>query len=1043
MNDIVNKYLLDCPEPDNAEQISSALDNSSVSEDVPIKQRLRPRNEKNTPAGERKKKINIISNEIYTGVLPEAANISSISVCVTQKPKVQQVTASHSSLKVVEKSLTLQAFPLSSPPPIVKTSEKARLDLESENKDVLKAEASKKESTPKTRINQSFLDSKSKSTPRRKATHVRILDFNHTPSNRKLFIIKELSTPRTNGIPAFTPGSAPASFSVNCTMKCSQKNQQEGAAETVDDNSNSNSISHTPKVVKGRRRRKIAVSKSIEKNQTQEELKQPNMSLEDWFTMRKQSKDIPIDQLARKANEKAETEGKTQGQKRKTQKRKSAKRKVLGGNQKRMSKISKEQKENEEKKDEENSTSIEYDENKPLIKFKIKSPRKNAATKKKTGKSKTVIATVKLKPDHGNSSKMIKIHPEDCPSSLNRSDTVQEVATMLTTLSETILAKDNNIKKMELLQTPFKDLNVDAETPFKDNSLTPLPNTPRFAIPLMSQSNQTPMPKTFDSCTSAMSLVKLNDILTPSFPITPGLKETPLKEIEGSPTSAGNYSSRRTDYSSCSSYYKPDESEDITSFLNPRTRSNHMSQSESDAEKPLQIVGSTKKVECPGAIERVKSFENKLPTPHYTMMDEGLLSESLVGTATEDSSDSSSSFTCSTCSTDPSDEENTIEKLNKVTTDIDSEWNCDDDEKDEITSTAVVNEKTGEVRFPLRNWITPKKVDVESQSQKLIEINALENAAKLKEHRERMKEIRVRTLEKIRLESAIVKPKNAVPLQQKYRRSNAKAFKLPSEETRRQPAHSRKDQILQQNLTERPRPTPLKLIHASSSSRRKNATPRKTIIIDELPRQISPPKKKREKKAEISYMKSSVTALESVNDNAVTLEPNLNDSLNISSSFTASIENDSAHAVFARNKSVLDGGSIHKLDKYETITIQSKLADKHLSELDSSSGDDNEEDALEIVTAEKMRKNEFYFVEPDDFQRSKVLSNECVIPPMIIHFEGKNITLNCSGVIDIFSLDPVVIDKCDQKKNESPKSNKEKLLNDDGLKNFRQGATMR
>ena len=985
------------------------MDHSSLSDDIPIKQRLRPRNERNTPAGERKKKINIISNEVYTGILPEAANMPSTSACITQ-PEVQQATVPIISLKTVEESL--QVISLNSSQPTT-TSEKTNLDQQKEKQDVdivLKAGASKKESTPKMRINQSFLDSKSKSTPRRKATHVRILDFNHTPSNRKLFVIKELSTPRTNGIPALTPGSAPASFTA-------REHKQEVAAETVDDNSNSNSISHTPKVVKGRRRRKIAVSKSIEKNQVQEELKQPNMSLEDWFTMRKQSKDIPIDQLVRKANEKAETEGKIQGQKRKIQKRKSTKRKVSGRIQKCVSKTSKTQKENEEKSNEENSTSIEHDENKPLIRFKIKSPRKNATTKKKkSGRSKAVLPPTIVKS---------KILPEDCSSSLNRSDTVQEVATMLTTLSETILAKDNNNKQMELMQTPFKDLNIATETPYKDNSLTPLPNTPRFAIPLVAQSNQTPMPKIFESCTSAMSLVKFYDIPTPSFPITPGLKETPLKENDGSPTS-GEYNSRRTDYSSCSSYYKPDESEDITSFLNPRLRSNHMSQSESESEKPLQIVGSTKKVECPGAIERVKSFEKKLPTPHYTMMDEGLLSESLIGTATEDSSDSSSSFTCSTCSTDPSDEENTIEKLNKVTADVDSEWNCDDDEKDAITSNAVVNEKTGEVRFPLRNWITPKKVDDKIPSQKHVEIDVIEQDAKLKENRERMKEIRVRTLEKIRLESALVKPKNAVPLQQKFKRSNAKAFKLPSE-SKRQQTQSRKEQILQQNLSERPRPTPLKLIHASSSSRRKSATPRKTIIIDELPRQISPPKRKREKKTESSSLKSSKVALDSVNDNAVMPEQNLHATLNISSSFTASFEDKARKEL--RQES----------DKSEKITIQSKLTD-------SSSDDDDEEDALEIVSAERMRKNEFYFIEPEDFHRSKVLSTDCVIPSMIIHFEGKDITLNYSGVIETFSLDPLVIDNGEQETNKFQITKEERLISDktdDGIKNPQKGTAIR
>lgn len=88
---------------------------------------------------------------------------------------------------------------------------------------------------------------------------------------------------------------------------------------------------------------------------------------------------------------------------------------------------------------------------------------------------------------------------------------------MLTTLSETILAKDCNVNYTHAInEKNHTDSSIDPnpfsllETPFKDNSLTPLPNTPRFAIPLTSQSaHETPMPKIFSSTASVMSLVKV------------------------------------------------------------------------------------------------------------------------------------------------------------------------------------------------------------------------------------------------------------------------------------------------------------------------------------------------------------------------------------------------------------------------------------------------------------------------------------------------------------------------------------------------------
>jgi hypothetical protein len=1135
VNDIVNKYLSDYPEPDSGAQTSTSSEKPSElsnelevdrNTEIPIKQRLRPRSEKKTPVTERKKKINIISNEPYTGVVPAAANLPSVTISVESVE--QQATEMHQhvilNLPVFLQSTVpvLQIAPSASLPcttaadPTIIYQSVTQLEvseLEATKPEVennLKTEMQKKESTPKIRMHPSFLESKCKSTPRRKATHVRILDFNHTPSNRKLSMIKEFSTPISSGIPTMTPGSAPATIA-----SCQTAMKPQELESVIDDNSNSNSISNTPKVAKNRRRRKIAVSKSAEKNQKpehQEELKQPIVSKDDWFSMREQSKALPIDQQVRNANEKAEAEGKIHRQKRRTPKRRSVKKKVPARSRNSLTKSPDEQKENKEKNgSEENSTSIEYDENKPLIKFKIKSPRKTAALKNTPKKKKkTVVQRSKEKFEALENQDQKKkddtnlaVEVEEIQSSLNRSDTVQEVATMLTELSETILANDNNAKSFDesdgknqpdsgieqLLETPFKGFNEMLETPFKENSLTPLPNTPRFAIPLVS-AHETPMPKIFSSATNnEMSLMKISDIPTPSFPITPGIKETPLKDgLEGSPTSAGGHSSRRTDYSSCSSYYKPDESEDINpALLNPRRRSDRTSQSESDVEKPLKIIGSTKKIECPGAIERVKSFNEEqkpLPTPHYTMMEEGLLSESMVTTAT-DSSDSTSSFTCSTCSTDPSDEENTMEKLNKVTTttDVDSEWHCDDPDAEKETTTcspAVMDEKTGEVRFPLRNWITPKKLE-EVEKHAELSSETVKTKSKLNENSaqrvitmaeeqklriQNLNEVKQRTLDRIRMDSAAHKQKNQPPPQQQklknFKTSNVKSFKLPAEEAPKSTVTSRKEQILQQNLTERPRPTPLKLI-PSSSSRRKNATPRKTIVINELPRQPSPVKRKKEKKADTSLKspsKSDRLSLESVNDNAVMPEStSLYASLNISSSFSTSLEDDSAVVVTNKSAVTEDGSNtfqrtliaqgfekneakelqnelINKLeeDNKEAIESEIKVSEPAFESESDEDSDDDDEEHLEFVSAEAMKKTELSFVEADNFKRNVTpLMVDHKISPMIINFEGRKMTLKSSGLIEIFTIDPTPLEPLEPKQKEkcSKKKCPKKLADDD------------
>ncbi|XP_062712282.1 titin isoform X1 [Aedes albopictus] len=102
------------------------------------------------------------------------------------------------------------------------------------------------------------------------------------------------------------------------------------------------------------------------------------------------------------------------------------------------------------------------------------------------------------------------------------------------------------------------------ETPFKAD-LASIPITPRFLMP--NQIENTPLVKIVREGMEANSSIKKSgDIHTPNFPITPGLISTPKSINSVSPHSVGGtggFSSRRTDYSSGSSYYKPDESEDL------------------------------------------------------------------------------------------------------------------------------------------------------------------------------------------------------------------------------------------------------------------------------------------------------------------------------------------------------------------------------------------------------------------------------------------------------------------------------------------------
>lgn len=1140
--EIIDKYLSDYPE-ENVGHTSTSSDKLSTesetaaADDIPIKQRLRPRVER-TQLSSEKRRVNIISNELLPRIVPEATSlpIAATEADLSQQAQVVFIQSGNEMIPVIQSVPSFNASTASVMATTIDSSltastvvyqhvlesqPLATTDVEIE---LPNNEVEKKESTPKITLYPSFLESKSKSTPRRKAQHVRILDFNQTPSTRRLSTIREFSTP-ANGIPAKTPGSAPATVDVTKSTKKLEDKQLTPALE--DDNSNSNSISHTPKVSKKCRRRKIAVQKSEEKMKPgEEDLKKPAAheltikTVDDWNNMRSRSKAVPIDQLLRLQNQEVESNAPKKPSRRrrkpvvKTPAKKPRAKKV---------------------KEKEKSPSTEIDENKPLsaMKFRISSPRKLMLNKKSSAKKKTVNGAtekcdaqeeVKTAGTTEILNEMNQSAATDAPSELNRSDTVQEVAMVLTNFPETILARHKSTEECETntqsqadsgicqslqLETPFKDLISGLnETPFK-NLMTPLPNTPRFAIPLSSISQETPMPKIFASSSTVVtlqSLVKNCDIQTPNFPITPGFKLTPLKDLlEVSP--ASGYMSRRTDYSSSSSYYKPDESEDINQKINEiisQRRDERLSQSESESGyTSVKVV--VKKVECPGAIERfTPSKENtEHPVPHYTMMDEGMLSENFVTTATSDSSSSDSSSSDSSCITscnsscssscpkrpkDKSHNENTMDKLERIANseEKDSDWQCEDPKmkKDDLISPALVNKTTGEVRFPLRNFITPRKVEIDPERQKLIETNKIKEMLQSKNpprglsvEEERAKIIREqeavkkRTLAKIRKESA------ASYNQHKYKKSQVKNFKLPAQTVAKPAYVSRKDQILQQQFTERPRPTPLRLIPSTSSSRRKNATPRKTISMNELPREEYSPKKKRTKSETCTKpdTKQSVS-FDSQDDNAILPEDSTSletsNEIELMSPFAAK-ETTTIASRFDEGSNTFQRTLMDKgFDKNEAKYLQSELIDKlensvetpalaveesiellHQSLLDEKeennqkevsleSNEEKAESANEITDggnreeqddsssdedesedeclAEENEGRVFIVNEPENFKAVVSMSSVFEILSVKCNLGDREVNLKDTNNIDIFSMNPETT-KASKVKKSSPK----------------------
>ncbi|XP_031628794.1 uncharacterized protein LOC116344412 [Contarinia nasturtii] len=129
------------------------------------------------------------------------------------------------------------------------------------------------------------------------------------------------------------------------------------------------------------------------------------------------------------------------------------------------------------------------------------------------------------------------------------------------------------LRSLNLTNSSYLNISSLLETPFKEGTLL-LPKTPGFntILPQMVTPMLRPSAHLLDD-----SIFKTGLFPTPNFPITPGLSIfTPFKDIFSPKSEEIVYgaANRPTDYSSSSSYYKPDESDGIDRQIQASVHSN-------------------------------------------------------------------------------------------------------------------------------------------------------------------------------------------------------------------------------------------------------------------------------------------------------------------------------------------------------------------------------------------------------------------------------------------------------------------------------------
>ncbi|XP_075155554.1 multi sex combs [Haematobia irritans] len=316
-----------------------------------------------------------------------------------------------------------------------------------------------------------------------------------------------------------------------------------------------------------------------------------------------------------------------------------------------------------------------------------------------------------------------------------------------------------------LLETPYKDPNI------SNFSSTGIPPTPGIFAPSLETpagKNKNPQDEMVASTSFLFGSLTKSELDTPMLSaLTPGFRFTPfgMKEIATPRSVTG------TEYSSGGgSYYKPDESEDLDRNIDKilrdsaqkalqqerndetdRTeddddereegeiRSPTKPESEEDNNQEIEVEIPVEKLKVePIVLKRVKSFgceavdsiETAKIDPHYTLasgLPEISAAEDSNSTSSSSSSSGSSSSSNSSNSTRSSASKSStksktvlevktpkklsdLDNLSEISSTEDEEWKkCVVSDNNENSQLVNID---GEVRYPVRSWLTPVKENV-------------------------------------------------------------------------------------------------------------------------------------------------------------------------------------------------------------------------------------------------------------------------------------------------------------------------------------------
>lgn len=243
------------------------------------------------------------------------------------------------------------------------------------------------------------------------------------------------------------------------------------------------------------------------------------------------------------------------------------------------------------------------------------------------------------------------------------------------------------------------------ETPFKGESSLGYSG---FTQPLPVE--DTPLTKILRSLTKQN--IGHSDIKTPSFAITPGGNSTPSKGFEILTPNSGNYS-RPTDYSSSSSYYRPDESGDVYDSSNAVVRK---FRTESETEMKTSFLAVEKNVEDPSIISTsLKTIEkdNQNQEMITTKAVDGI-GNNQMNVSSSSSSSSTSNYSSSSSASSMNESNDNDNKITNKSHDKSrsNEENIPVQNKtSNLTNKPADKQPSTTSRYPIRTGKIPKKLE--------------------------------------------------------------------------------------------------------------------------------------------------------------------------------------------------------------------------------------------------------------------------------------------------------------------------------------------